>query len=160
MDLKDTGETKGHDHKTPFCRMIGRHCDDLVHFEVGAELFCAMPQDDWIAVDADGAEMRRMQSHVAGRLSLGNRMFVVFATTRRCQSDLADGSIARILSKRELQVACYVADGLANKEIARKLGISDHTVREHIRRSCAKLNTSRRSALVAEILRRGATRGA
>lgn len=61
--------------------------------------------------------------------------------------------LAGILTRRELQIALLISDGRCDKEIARQLGISGYTVREHIRRIFAKLKISRRSAVVACVLR-------
>ena len=44
-----------------------------------------------------------------------------------------------LLTSRERQVMCMVAGGLANKHIARRLGISVHTVRNHRHRLMNKL---------------------
>ncbi|WP_454882891.1 response regulator transcription factor [Sphingomonas oryzagri] len=46
-----------------------------------------------------------------------------------------------------------VANGDCDEEIARALGISGYTVREHIRRTFAKLGVSRRTAIVSYVLR-------
>jgi DNA-binding NarL/FixJ family response regulator len=45
-----------------------------------------------------------------------------------------------LLTSRELQVMGLVADGLTNKQIARRLGISVHTVRSHRQRLMDKLD--------------------
>jgi DNA-binding NarL/FixJ family response regulator len=42
------------------------------------------------------------------------------------------GRAARLLSGREQEVLTLVAQGLANKQIARKLGISERTVKAHL----------------------------
>lgn len=62
-------------------------------------------------------------------------------------------SLAEGLSRRELQVALHIAEGRCDKEIARALGISSYTVREHIRRIFAKLKVSRRSAVAHHMLK-------
>jgi DNA-binding CsgD family transcriptional regulator len=64
----------------------------------------------------------------------------------------ADGRVIGVLTRRELQVALLIGDGKCDKEIARQLGISGFTVREHIRRIFAKLNIGRRSAIVSCVL--------
>ena len=61
-------------------------------------------------------------------------------------------SAAEILTRRELQIALLISDGKVDKEIARQLGISGYTVREHIRRIFAKLNIGRRSAIASCVL--------
>ncbi|QKD05448.1 helix-turn-helix domain-containing protein [Mesorhizobium loti] len=61
-------------------------------------------------------------------------------------------SAADILTRRELQIALLISDGKLDKEIARQLGISGYTVREHIRRIFAKLNIGRRSAIASCVL--------
>jgi DNA-binding CsgD family transcriptional regulator len=51
------------------------------------------------------------------------------------------------LSPRELQAAHMVAQGLPDKEIARRMGLSVTTVRTHLERSFRKLGASNRTAL-------------
>ena len=52
------------------------------------------------------------------------------------------------LTERELQVVKLVAHGHPNKQIARKLQISEWTVSTHIRRVFAKLGVDSRAAMV------------
>ena len=59
------------------------------------------------------------------------------------------------LSTREVEVLRMVADGLANKQIAARLQISEHTVKFHVASILAKLHASTR----AEAVRNGARRG-
>jgi len=68
----------------------------------------------------------------------------------------APPSATEILTKRELQIALLIAEGKCDKEIARTLGISNYTVREHVRRTFAKLNISRRSAIGSCVLSKAA----
>lgn len=44
------------------------------------------------------------------------------------------------LTARELEVLGYVAEALSNRQIAGKLGISEGTVKRHLRRIFDKLN--------------------
>ena len=53
-----------------------------------------------------------------------------------------------ILSKREQDVARYVAEGLSNREIARQLKLTEHTVKNYLFRIFNKLGVSSRVELV------------
>lgn len=59
------------------------------------------------------------------------------------------------LTRRELDVLGYLGDGLSNKAIARKLGISAHTVKFHLESVFAKLGVGSRAEAVAKGLRGG-----
>jgi DNA-binding NarL/FixJ family response regulator len=59
-------------------------------------------------------------------------------------------SIVRVLSAREVEVLLLLDDHLGTDEIARRLFISEHTVRSHVKSLLRKLNvSSRREALEA-----------
>ena len=51
------------------------------------------------------------------------------------------------LSRRELEVAELVADGLANKAIAQQLQLSVRTVESHVRNALTKLGLDNRTQL-------------
>jgi DNA-binding NarL/FixJ family response regulator len=59
------------------------------------------------------------------------------------------------LTPRERQVLSMLADGLGNKTIAARLGISDHTVKAHVAAVFEKLGVSTRAEAAALGLRRG-----
>jgi DNA-binding CsgD family transcriptional regulator len=52
-----------------------------------------------------------------------------------------------LLSRREEQVVNMAVEGLTNQEIAGKLGVSAHTVKNHLLRIYEKLGISNRSEL-------------
>lgn len=52
------------------------------------------------------------------------------------------------LTEREVEVLATLAAGDSNKTMARKLGISPHTVKTHIGRVCEKLGVQRRGQAV------------
>lgn len=54
------------------------------------------------------------------------------------------------LTKRELEVLAAMADGASNKAIARRLGISFHTVKFHVAAVLAKLDADSRTEAVAK----------
>ena len=59
------------------------------------------------------------------------------------------------LTKREHEVLQMLAAGLANKEIAARLAISDHTVKFHVASILGKLGVSTRTQAVSVGIRRG-----
>ena len=60
---------------------------------------------------------------------------------------------ANLLASREAEVADLVAESLSNKEIARKLGISEHTVSNYLFRIYNKLGISSRVELVLYLMK-------
>jgi DNA-binding NarL/FixJ family response regulator len=59
------------------------------------------------------------------------------------------------LTEREAEVLGLLAKGLANKQIAAALGISEHTVKFHVSSIYTKLNVTNRAEAVREGLRGG-----
>lgn len=61
---------------------------------------------------------------------------------------LGEESLAEPLTSREKEVLQNMAEGLANKQIALELGISEHTVKFHLSAMYAKLGVSSRTEAV------------
>jgi DNA-binding NarL/FixJ family response regulator len=59
------------------------------------------------------------------------------------------------LTEREVQILGLLSRGLANKQIALELGISEHTVKFHVSSIYGKLNASNRTQAVREGLQNG-----
>ena len=59
------------------------------------------------------------------------------------------------LTQRELDVLALMAEGASNKMIARRLGISVHTVKFHLCSLLVKLDATGRTDAVAHAARRG-----
>jgi two-component system, NarL family, response regulator YdfI len=59
------------------------------------------------------------------------------------------------LSKREMAVLTTIADGLSNKEIARRLGISIHTVKFHVASILEKLEVDTRTEAIVKAVQLG-----
>jgi len=60
-------------------------------------------------------------------------------------------TILKVLTPQEVRVAILVAEGLTNKEIARGLSISFHTVKDHIHHILTKTGLPSRAAIAAEL---------
>ena len=69
--------------------------------------------------------------------------------------DAADAGLAEALTSREVQVLELLAEGLANKAIAARLGISDQTVKFHVASISGKLGAVNRTDAVRRAVRRG-----
>lgn len=61
----------------------------------------------------------------------------------------------RPLTDRQLEILVEVARGGSNRQIGRTLGISERTVRNHLRSISAKLSTSDRTRAVVLAIERG-----
>ena len=69
--------------------------------------------------------------------------------------DSDDGTPMPLLTPREIEILLALRDGLSNKGIARRLGISQHTVKFHVESIFRKLGVTNRLEAVAKGLRRG-----
>jgi len=58
------------------------------------------------------------------------------------------------LNEREAAIIAHIAEGASNKLVARRLGISDNTVKFHLKKIYAKLGVSTRQAAVARAMER------
>lgn len=59
------------------------------------------------------------------------------------------------VTRRELEILRLVAGGLSNKEIGRKLSITEGTVKNHIHNALEKLHLTNRSQAAAYVVRQG-----
>src|SRR5688572_19755934 len=70
-------------------------------------------------------------------------------------ADDDDGPPPESLTPREVEVLELVAEGLPNKAIAGRLGISDQTVKFHVASIAGKLGAANRTDAVRRAVRRG-----
>jgi DNA-binding NarL/FixJ family response regulator len=79
-------------------------------------------------------------------------------TARPTTDDDADGpntTFSEPLTRREIEVLELLAEGLPNKSIAIRLGISDQTVKFHVASICGKLGATNRTQAVRLAVGRG-----
>ena len=60
-------------------------------------------------------------------------------------------AIEKLLTRREAEIAGFVALGLSNKQIARKASLSEATVKIHLHNAYKKLGIANRSMLAAMV---------
>jgi DNA-binding CsgD family transcriptional regulator len=87
----------------------------------------------------------------AARPRAGEADGIVVAPDRRPKDD----SFEEGLTPREVQVLELMAEGLPNKTIAARLGISDQTVKFHVSSITGKLGAANRTDAVRRAVRRG-----
>ena len=87
------------------------------------------------------------------RLVRGNDSADVALVSAPIVSALADGEVP--LTPRELEVLTLLAEGMSNKAIARRLGISVHTAKFHVGALIDKFDAVGRTDAVAQAARRG-----
>ena len=94
---------------------------------------------------------------IAGLVVVPANILVTLLPEAPLADDLlkADGSGHARLTRRELEVLAAMADGASNKAIARRLGISFHTVKFHVAAILAKLDADSRTEAVAKAAQLG-----
>lgn len=84
--------------------------------------------------------------------SMAAKVMREFARTRDAK-ELA--GVLNPLTPREIEILQHVAEGLANKEIAHKLSISERTVKNHLSNIMEKLHVNSRTQAAVYALRSG-----
>ncbi len=98
----------------------------------------------------DFAHTVEASKSAVGVLNIGKDIFDVYEF-----AELGPHQNLDTLTARELQITKLIAHGMCDKAIARELGISENTVREHLRRVFHKLAITKRTSLVARCIRSG-----
>ncbi|MGQ0841963.1 LuxR C-terminal-related transcriptional regulator [Actinokineospora sp.] len=93
-------------------------------------------------------KLRRGDMPIPGALAL--RIIDELRTVGRSRSD-----VPFMLTPRERQALNLLAEGLSNKQIARRLGISEHGAKRHVGNVLAKLNCPNRTVAVTMALNHG-----
>ena len=113
------------------------------------------PPRAWLLRDATGPELAAAVTAVAGGMVVLDPSIAsaVLDGGARIVREAGGGSPA--ITAREGDVLRLLALGLPNKAIARRLGISDHTVKFHVGALLQKLDARSRTEAVASAVRRG-----
>jgi DNA-binding CsgD family transcriptional regulator len=122
------------------------------HFELRGIQFVIVPEEAWTEAAPESGQ-RETRLRAVGKLQIQGRQHVILTEQARAQDGAAPRDFLDMLTQRELQIATLVADGWSDKSIARRLTISEYTVREHVRRMFHKANVSKRAALASLVSR-------
>ncbi|WP_457667979.1 response regulator [Thiolapillus sp.] len=111
--------------------------DVIASLQCGAQgyLLKDMEPDDLI---------RSLNDIVAGQTVVANELTMVLAKAVRGDEPGKSESAMDQLTPREQEILCLLAEGQSNKVIARNLGISDGTVKLHVKAILRKLNVHSR----------------
>jgi DNA-binding NarL/FixJ family response regulator len=111
------------------------------------------------------SERARMRARLAGQSTEIAGEFPTLAMARSSHVDAdaivmatdrnEDRTLEEPMTPRELEVLELLTEGLPNKAIATRLGISDQTVKFHVSSICGKLGATNRTDAVRRAIRRG-----
>lgn len=109
-----------------------------------------------ISPDAPAAEMQAAVLSVAqGLVVLSLPLASTLVGPRNLVQTLEGGTLPESLTARETEVLELLSQGLSNKLIARRLSISEHTVKFHVSSIYTKLDASSRTDAVSKGARLG-----
>ena len=105
-----------------------------------------------LSTDASGTEITAaLQAAAAGLVTMQPTLLDLLATDPRP----VPAKLEEPLSRREIEVLGMLAEGLSNKLIAHRMGISEHTVKFHVTSIMSKLHAGSRTDAVMQGIRRG-----
>jgi DNA-binding CsgD family transcriptional regulator len=122
---------------------------------IGARPFTATARLGWArTLVAEGVDLLLATDLVGEAAAEFERMDMPgpLRTARALRSELATRRLPSLLSAREHEVADLVATALPNREIARRLFLSERTVESHVRNILTKLGFTRRTQIVAWVV--------
>ena len=121
---------------TPFCSQACRLAElDHSSFTIAGE-FATLAEARASRVEADGVLLGAGRGFTPRQIDDGDQF-------------------EEPLTPREIEVLELLAEGLPNKTIAARLGISDQTVKFHVAAICGKLGAANRTEAVRRAIRRG-----
>jgi DNA-binding NarL/FixJ family response regulator len=143
-------------------RLAAVHVVILTTFELDEYVFEALRAGaaGFLVKDTDAAELIRAVRVVASgeallSPSVTRRLIAEFASRTREASSLPG---VGDLTPREREVVALIASGLSNQEIARKIYVSQSTVKTHAARAMTKLAARDRAQLVVFAYQAGLVR--
>jgi DNA-binding NarL/FixJ family response regulator len=138
--------------------------------ETASEIMAKYPAARILMLSAfDGAEdiyralRAGVQGYVLKKSSSGDELVTALRTVaggqrwipKEVAGKLASRNLHEELTAREVEVLGEIAKGLANKEIAETLNISEYTVKDHLKHILGKLQVADRTEAVTTAIQRG-----
>jgi two-component system nitrate/nitrite response regulator NarL len=95
--------------------------------------------DGYLLKDTEPEELvDNIRQACSGKMVLSEQLTEVLAMTFRNERNQQESDLAS-LTRRELQIVKYIAEGMSNKLIGRKLDIAESTVKVHVKHLLKKL---------------------
>jgi len=86
-----------------------------------------------------------------------NQLRVLMEVLGKREEHIKSATGVNLLTKREEELACWVAEGLTNADISRQLNLREHTVRNYLFRVFNKLGVSNRLELALYVIKQRQT---
>ncbi len=100
-----------------------------------------------------------LHESVSGRTVVAPHMTGVLAkVVQGVEPSIASDARVSELTPREMEILCHLAEGLSNKMIARELGITDGTVKLHVRSILRKMQVQSRVEAAVRAVEEGVCR--
>lgn len=130
------------------CSALPHDDEGLAALRSGFRGYCNL----WTSIDL----LPRLVTAVgAGELWIGrsllSRLLLAIAVEPEHAASGPQSRWREPLTGREQEVACLVADGASNKEVARRLGVSERTVKDHLTHIFSKLHIHDRVQLALHV---------
>ncbi len=114
--------------------------------------------EGYLLKNMGGAEFGEMLAGLADGVppfsrALAGKLLVEFA--RQARGEELAPKVADALTERERQILHLVARGASNKQVARELALSEHTVNYHMKHILAKLHAQNRAEAAVKALQEG-----
>lgn len=117
-------------------------------FRFGADgVFCRKSPFDMLCKSVDALAQGQIWANAT------ELRYVLDEFTRAPKQRKVDPTVENRMTKRETDVVRLAVEGLSNREIARELGLTEHTVKNYLFRVFDKLGVSNRVELVLSCLR-------
>jgi len=106
----------------------------------------------YVLKDASITELRGAVSQIMAGQSV-MPLNLINAALRQSEREVRPADALNTLTPREREVLAQIAEGLTNKEIARRLTVSPATIKAHVERIIAKLGVSDRTQAAVLVAR-------
>ncbi|MFN5084608.1 MAG: response regulator [Novosphingobium sp.] len=106
----------------------------------------------YVLKDASITELRGAVSQIMAGQSV-MPLNLINAALRQSEREVRPADALNTLTPREREVLAQIAEGLTNKEIARRLSVSPATIKAHVERIIAKLGVSDRTQAAVLVAR-------